>query len=135
MQIEAPCGLQNAVQFQEPVGHHHQVGHHVVFAQELAEGPHHFRRSGVGLVQQLVEFLLRLVPPVPSVLESGDLGVRVMAVGGLEQHVVGGLGVERRVQVDEIHARGRDAFPQDSEIVAKVELVHFRFSMYFWQYS
>jgi hypothetical protein len=47
----------------------------------------------------------------------------------LEKHVVGGAGVERRVEVDEVDAFCRYLLAEDSEVVAKIELVipvHFR---------
>jgi hypothetical protein len=41
----------------------------------------------------------------------------------LEEHVVGGAGVERWVEVDEVHAGVLDVIAEDSQIVAKIELV------------
>ena len=37
MQINAPRGLQDPVQFHQAHGHHGEVGHHVVGAQEAPE--------------------------------------------------------------------------------------------------
>jgi len=39
-----------------------------------------------------------------------------------EDNVVVGLGVEGRVQVDEVHALIGDVLPEDLEVVAKVEI-------------
>ena len=41
----------------------------------------------------------------------------------LEEHVVSGVGVEGRVEVDEVNARVRHLPAQDVEVVAKVEFV------------
>ena len=41
----------------------------------------------------------------------------------LEEHVVRGAGIKRRVEVDQINTRVRDILPQNSQIVAEVEFV------------
>lgn len=41
----------------------------------------------------------------------------------LEEHVVGGAGIERRVEVNQIHARVGDVLAQNFQIIAEVELV------------
>ena len=43
----------------------------------------------------------------------------------LEENVVAGVGVERRVEVDQVHAGVRDVLAQDFEVVAEIEHVLF----------
>jgi hypothetical protein len=47
-----------------------------------------------------------------------------VAFGGLEQQVVVTLGIERWVEVDQVHAFRGDGSAQDLEVVAEIELVH-----------
>ena len=59
----------------------------------------------------------------------GDLGGGFFAALFLEEHVAGNAGVEGRVNVDGVYAFRRHMRPEDSEVVAKEELVfpiHFR---------
>lgn len=59
----------------------------------------------------------------------GDLGGGFFAAIFLEEHVVGGAGVEGRIKIAEVSAFRRHMRPEDSEVVAKEELVfpiHFR---------
>jgi len=71
----------------------------------------------------LGEGLLGGVGPVPGVVEGLDLGGRLVARGPLEQHVVAGVRVGRRVEVDEVDRRACDAVAQERQIVAVVEVV------------
>lgn len=58
---------------------------------------------------------------VPRVVKGGDLCLGRHTALVLEQHVVTAVGVERRVQVDQIHALIDDVLAQDGQVVA-VEL-------------
>ena len=59
--------------------------------------------------------------PVPGVLEGLDLGVADGSGLFAEEDVVGGLGVEGRVEVDEVDRVVRDVVAEDLEVVAVVE--------------
>ena len=47
-----------------------------------------------------------------------------MPLGRFEQEIVVALGIERRVEVDEVNGFGREALAQDVKIVAKEKLIH-----------
>ena len=124
MQVQAAGGLQHAVQLHQPGGHHHQVGHHLVLADELAHGPQHdchpLRRVlDDGVVGQLGAFA-----PVPGVVEGGHLRLRLLPALVLEQHVVRAVRVERRVEVDQVDRLVLDVLAQDDEVVTVVKSVH-----------
>ena len=61
--------------------------------------------------------------PMPSVVERGDLRRRLFAALLAEEDVVGGVGVEGRVEVDQVDAFVGDVLAQDVEVVAEVEFV------------
>ena len=61
--------------FQQAIGHHGEVRHHVVFAKEGAQRSHHLRDIGVATLHQFAEFVLRLPAPVPGILKRSDLRV------------------------------------------------------------
>lgn len=64
------------------------------------------------------------VVPVPGILKGLDLGSGPGAVTLGEEDVVGGVGVEGRVEVDEIDkVRGKSGTAQDAQVVAVVEEV------------
>lgn len=79
---------------------------------------------GVGLAQDFVELALRLLAPVPEILERGDLGVGLVALWRLEQQVVVALGVERRVQINQVHRFSSHVLAQDMQVVAEIQPVH-----------
>ena len=66
--------------------------------------------------------------PMPRVLEGGDLRLALLALGRFEEEVVVALGVERRVEVDQVHGFVRELrrVPQHLQIVAIVKPVHGR---------
>lgn len=49
-----------------------------------------------------------------------------LSLGRFEQEIVVALGIEWRVEVDEINGLGRDVVAEDVEVVAIVELIHGR---------
>ena len=61
--------------------------------------------------------------PVPGVLEGGDLGSGLLAAFFLEEDVVVGVGVEGRVEVDEVNGGVGDVVAEDVEVVAEIELI------------
>jgi hypothetical protein len=58
-------------------------------------------RVGVGGGEDFGKRTLGAFAPMPGVLERLDLGVGHLARWSLEQDVVAGLAVERRVEVDQ----------------------------------
>ena len=106
MEVEAAGGLEDAAQFHKAGRHHHQIGHHGVLPDEPAEGLDHLLdRRGCRRVQDNVLLVgaFRLQGPLPGIGECLDLGGRLLPRLLAEQHVVGGVGVERRVQVNQVH--------------------------------
>ena len=63
------------------------------------------------------------VVPVPGILERLDLRVAVVAFGRFEQDVVVGVRIERRIEIDQVHALVLYVIAQDVEIVAVIERV------------
>ena len=55
---------------------------------------------------------------VPGILERLHLRVTVVAVRRLEQQIVIGVGIERRIEIDEIDALVFDVLTQNGKIVA-----------------
>ncbi len=62
--------------------------------------------------------------PMPGVFKGGYLRFALGSALVLEKNVVIAVGIERRVQIDQVNATRRDVFPQDVQIVAVVESVH-----------
>jgi hypothetical protein len=78
--------------------------------------------------------LPRIRARLSYVLQGGDLrggkqlksrraGVRALRYIFFEEHVVGGVGVEGRVELDQVNAGVRHLAAEDVKIVAKVESV------------
>ena len=113
MQIDTPGRLEDPPQLYQPDAHHRQVGHHVVAAEQPLEGVNgndYLDRAGA---DYLVKGPLGLRPPVPGVLEGRDLRLRGLPRRLPEEDVVGRLGVEGRVEVDEVHRLVADVLPED----------------------
>ena len=66
---------------------------------------------------------LRFTGLLFCVHESGNLGGGLLAALFLEEDVVVGVGVEGRVEVDEVNAGVGDVITQDFEVIAEVELI------------
>ncbi len=111
------------VQFQHPHGHHRQIGHHVVLAQKRPHRLQHGQGGDVAGAADVLKGLLGTLVPRPCVVERFDLREALFAVRGLEQLVIAGIRVERRVQIDQVDTLGRDTLPQDGEVVAIIQLV------------
>jgi len=100
MEVDATGDLQHPVQFDQPHSHHHKVGHHVVVPQK--------RRHRLQKVCQLPGTTLNHVlidagafqRPVPSIVKCPDLGRRLLTAFLFEQHVVAGVRIEGRVQIN-----------------------------------
>ena len=66
-------------------------------------------------------------------LSPKNARIAVRAFGGLEQDVVIGVRIERRVEIDQINALVRDMLAQDVEIVPEIELVGHASSPFSWR--
>ena len=87
---------------------------------------HDFERLGDAVVAGAEDFgvLLRgFQAPFPGVLERLDLGLGLLPALLGEQHVVVGVGIERRVEIDQVHRLVVHVAPKDVEVVAVVEQV------------
>ena len=103
---------------------HNSRSHHVVLAEKGAERLDHLRQVGVRAVDDLVVFALGLLVPVPGVLKGLDLRRAALPLGRFEEEIVVALGIERRVEVDEVNGFAREVVAEDMEVVAVVKLVH-----------
>jgi hypothetical protein len=66
---------------------------------------------------------------MPGILEGFNLRFAVVAAGRFEEQIVIALGIERRVEIDEVNGFVRKVLAEDLEIVAVKELVHPRASV------
>ena len=94
MQVDAAGVFQDAVELDHALGHHGEVGHHVVAAEEGAHGLKQVGELAGGVGHDVPIGVLGFGSPVPGVLEGGNLGGGLLAGLFLEQHVVVGVGVE-----------------------------------------
>ena len=53
--------------------------------------------------EDLIHYDFAVVAPLPRVVERANLRGRVFAVVVLENHVIRAFGVERRIEIDQIH--------------------------------
>lgn len=104
--------------------HNGCIGHHVVLAEEAAHRGQHLGGGGVGPSAHVLKRLLGGVGPVPGVVEGLDLRGALVAGGAAEEHVIAGVRVEGRVEIDEVDGAARDALAQDVQVIAVVEVVH-----------
>ena len=75
------------------------------------------------LARQVCGFIWLLLKgvPRPGVVEGFDLGRGGLAALILDEDVVGAVGVEGRVEVDQIHRLVRDVLTKHPQVVAVVE--------------
>lgn len=87
---------------------------------------HHFHDGGVRAGVHKLGVGLRGVRPVPSVREGVELRLTRLAGSLAEQDVVIRIGIERRVEIDEVNAGvGKKLrVAQPLEIVAEKKAVH-----------
>src|SRR5665213_809115 len=123
VQVQRSGWLQHPVQFQQPNGHHREIGHHVVLAEKRAHRPQQVGGVGVAGAQHLIEGVLGLLPPMPGIFEGFDLRLRLRPRRRAEQHIVGRLRIERRVEVDQIDALAGDAVAQNVQVIAVIKRV------------
>jgi hypothetical protein len=117
-------GFEDAMQLEQPVRHHREIGHHVVFAQKAAQGFHHFRHVGIRLVQQFIKFALGLLTPMPCVLKCFNVRLAFMSARRFEKNCVIAFGIKRRIEINEVNGCVRNVLAEDLEIIAVIELVH-----------
>ena len=97
------------------------LGHHVAAAEEVV---HPLERLGDAVVpgaEHLGVLLRGLQAPLPRVLERRDLRLGLLAALFGEQHVIVGVGVEGRVEVDQVNSGIGQVATQDVEVVAVIE--------------
>jgi hypothetical protein len=111
------------VQLQHPHRDVRDVGHHVIIAQERAQGTEHVGRLRVARLHHVVEGALGRIVPMPGVLERLDLRLAGLAGRRTKQDVVGRVRIEWRIQIDEVHALVANALAQHVEIVAVIEVI------------
>ena len=111
VEVDAARRFEDAVQLHHALRHHREVGHHVVLSEERAHGLQEVRQLLRPAGHHVPVGALGLLIPMPGVVEGVDLGGGAFAARLLEQDVVRGVGVERRVEVDEINALIRDVLP------------------------
>ena len=124
VEVDAAGGLEHAVKLDQAGSHHHEVGGHGVAAEELAHGGDHFLHvQGRFRILDDVEFVgaFRFLGPLPGVGEGFYLGGGIFAGLLAEEDVVVGVGIEGRVQVDEVYGLVGDVFAENGEVVAVVE--------------
>ena len=125
VEVEAAGRLEHPVQFDQARRHHHQVRHHLVRADDLAQRAHRRRHARQSFLYQFVIGALRRFAPMPRILEGGDLGVALLPALVFEQHVVGSAAVEGRIEVNQVNAFVGEvvALAQNVEVVAVVQSV------------
>lgn len=126
MEIQAAGGFEDAMQFHQARCHHRQIRHHRGIFQEGMQRLHHFHDGDVRAVVHKLGVGLRGVRPVPGVREGVELRLSRLAGSFAEQDVVIRIGIERRVEINQINARVGKKFriPQPLEIVAKKKFIH-----------
>lgn len=122
--LQRAGGFEDAVKLEQAVGHHSEVGHHDFLAEKFSERQHHLGSFGVLAVNDFVELALGLFAPMPRIFKRRDLRLALVALGRFEEEIVVALGVERRIEVDEVNGFGRKVLAHHLKVVAEVELVH-----------
>ncbi len=100
MEVDAAGRLEDAAQLHQPGSHHHQISHHRVAPDELAEGGNHILhrgRNGRVADYVMLKSELRLMRPLPGVGEGANLRRRFLARLFPEQYIIRSVGVERRI--------------------------------------
>src|ERR1039457_6422514 len=75
-------------------------------------------------MHQFVELALGLFAPMPRVFKRRDLRLALVPLGRFEQEIVVALGVERRVEVDEVNGFVLEVLAEHLQVVAEEKLVH-----------
>ena len=105
VEVERAGRLQDPVEFDEARGHHGEVGHHRGGFEELLQRLDQFNDAGIrASVHELPVGLIHLARPFPCIGEGVELRLTGLAGGFLEEDVVVGVGVEGRVEINEVNA-------------------------------
>ena len=104
MQVDAARVFQYPLHRIQPLRHIQQVGGQADFAasalQPLRESRDGRQRARVGVLRQRAQLLVIVRLPAPGVFESLDW--LQAAVAAFERQVVGAVGIERRVEVNQV---------------------------------
>ena len=129
VQVNAAGGLEDTVKFNEANGHHDEIGHHIVAAQERQQCLHQISQLTWPARDRFLVDRLRFQAPLPCILKGGNLRGGFLAALFLEKDVIVGVGVKGRIKVNQVNAGVRDVITKNTQIIAKVEFVctvHFR---------
>ena len=121
VEADGAGGLEDEAEFDGAEGHHAQVGEHVGAAEEVVEAFEALGDAGVGGAEDLGVFGGGFDVPGPGVLEGLDLGVGLGAVFFGDEDVVVGVGIEGRIEIDQIDGFIFDVAAEDFEVVAVIE--------------
>ena len=126
MEIQAASRLENAMEFNEAGSHHGEVSHHGGAFEKAAEGFHHLHHGDIRAGVNELAVNLGGVGPCPGVGESVELGLAGLAGSLPVQDIVIRIGIERRIQINEVNAGVRKnlRIAQPLEIVTEKEAVH-----------
>jgi len=108
-------------ELEQTQGYHGEVGEHVGGAEEVVEAFEAFGEAVVAGAEGFGVFGGGFEVLGPGVFEGFDLGVGLGAVFFGEEDVVVGVGIEGRVEVDEVDGFVVDVAAEDVEVVAVVE--------------
>src|ERR1700688_1053871 len=121
VKIKTPCFLKYTMQFNDTNGHHRQICHHVVFAKEPAHRAQYLRGAIIPRLHGLIERLLGMFAPMPSILKRLYLRTASMSSAILEEQVVIRVAIEGGIEIDEIDALRGNALTEHGEIIAVVQ--------------
>ncbi len=113
------------MQFNQANGHHHQVGHRVVSSQERQQSLHQISELGRAAGHDFLVHRFCFDAPLPGVLKSRDLRGGFLAALLLKEDVVVGVGLERRVKVNQVDAGIRDVFAKNIQVIGKIDFIRF----------
>ena len=123
VQVDASRRLQDAMQLDEPHRHHRQIGGHPIATErthQRFEQDARLRRSRA-VAQQLRQCALRVSAPMPGVVEGFELRGRGVAGLVAEEDVVGRVGLERGIEIDQVHRLVGNLLAQNRQVVAVEE--------------
>ena len=122
MEIDTAGWFEDAAQFDETRRHHSEVGKHVVWAEVGVKRLHRLAHFAASFHDFLVRKRGCLIP-LPRVLEGVNLRGGLLAAALFEEDVVVLVGLEWRVEVDEVYRFVLDVTTQDVEVIPVVEQI------------
>ena len=81
---------------------------------------------GVAIPHHIAKRRLGTVIPVPGVIKRLDLRGGFRPGRSLEQDIIRRVGIERRVEVDQVNAVISDAVAQHAQVIAAIQMIHAR---------